>query len=131
MLPLALERRVCQWRKMVTRLTSKRDQQKSSRSSELSEYYNCKPKKGEKAQPHFRIIVPLKKQLHTLSCKHTQIHSVMHKHSHVNAYYTHTHRPLLIFLTHTHTCMVTHACAQNTQTSTNAVHKHKANVLTK
>ncbi len=80
---------------MVTRLTSKGDQQRSSRSSELSEYYNCEPKKGEKAQPHFRIIVPLYKKAasHTLMQAHTDIFS----HAQTLTYecvHTHTHTDL-------------------------------------
>lgn len=74
---------------------------------------NCEPKKKreKKAQPHFRIIVSLYK-------KKTASHTLTHAHTDISSHaqtLAHTQTSLNLSDTHTYTC------AQNTQTSTNAV----------
>lgn len=92
-------------------VTSKRDQHSSSRSSELSGYSNCEPKKiGKKNSVSFQdncVFCMKKKLLHTLSCMHTQIHR--QSRSHISAC-TLTRTPLLA---NKHTHMV--ICPKHTQ----------------
>lgn len=99
-------------------VTSKADQRSSSRSSELWECYNCEPKKGKRAQPHFMIIVSLYKKKaasHTLTHAHIQIHSVMRKHSHMNAYtHTCTHARTSLNLSDTRACDRAHSRSKYT-----------------